>query len=177
MRLIILYFLLFFCFTANVHAQDKRVDFPENFIGHWKGKLNWVRARKATQQFSMQLKIARTDSADIYSWTIIYGDSSKDERPYILTPVDKSKNHWIIDERNGIILDNYVAGNCFQGIFTVSGNTILDNYCIEYGKMSVQFFAIKMADKTTTGKGTEDSPTVDSYRMSGYQYGLLEKVN
>lgn len=176
MRMIITLLISLLATAGKNIAQEKMPVFPASFTGHWKGKLHWVRAGKATQEFSMQLKITATDSADMFTWTIIYGDSSKDERPYILKPVDKTKNHWIIDEQNGIVLDNYVAANCLQGIFTVAGNTILDNYCIENGKMNVQFFAVKMADKTTTGKGTEASPTVDSYRMTGYQYGLLEKV-
>lgn len=164
--------------AGYAYAQHNNISFPGNFIGHWKGKLNWVRAGKPFQQFTMQLKIrASDDSAGMYEWHISYGDSSKDERSYLLKPIDIKNNHWIIDERNGIVLDNYIAGHCLQGSFTVAGNTILNNYCIENGKMKVEFFVIKLGDKKSSGKGTDDSPLVDSYRMSGYQYGMLDKVN
>lgn len=117
------------------------------------------------------------DSTGYYEWHISYGDSIKDERPYLLKPADDLPGErWLIDERNGIVLDNYVAGNCLQGSFTVLNNTIVNNYCIENGQMNVQFFAIKLSDKKTSGNGTDESPTVDSYRMTGYQYGMLEKV-
>jgi len=125
----------------------------------------------------MQLKIRPSANEGQYEWHISYGDSSRDERPYLLKPADDlHSDHWVIDERNGIILDNYIAGNCLQGSFTVLNNTIINNYCIENGQMNVQFFAIKLGDKKTSGKGTDESPTVDSYRMTGYQYGMLEKV-
>lgn len=172
-KIILAGYLLISSFVLT--AQDNA--FPGNFIGHWKGKLSWMRPGKPTQEFTMQLKImAVKDSSNQYQWRMSYGDSSKDERPYILKAVNIKNNHWQIDEQNGIVLDNYVAGNCLQGSFMVMGNTIIDNYCIENGRMSVEFFSFKTSDKTVTGKGTSESPAVESYRMGGYQYGMLEKV-
>src|SRR5688572_24434337 len=110
-------------------AQQTATQFPADFMGNWKGTLQWIQPGKAPQMFTMQLNIGLADSAGIYTWTIVYGDSSKDKRPYILKPVDKNKGHWVIDELNGIVLDNYVAGNCLQGSFTVMNNTIVNNYC------------------------------------------------
>lgn len=153
-----------------------QAQFPANFIGEWKGKLQWIVTGKPVQEFTMQLKIAKRDSLNQYSWKIIYGDNDKDIRPYTLRAIDTAKNHWVIDEHNGIVLDNYVAGNCLQGSFTVLKNTIVDNYCIEDGKMKVQFFSIKQEEKNISGKGNEESPLVSSYRMAGYQHGWLEKV-
>lgn len=37
--------------------------------------------------------------------------------------------------------------NAVHGAFTVQGNTIVDNYTIENGKMKVEFFSIKLEDK------------------------------
>lgn len=157
-------------------AQQASTEFPGMFKGNWKGKLQWIVPGKPAQEFTMRLNVVALDSLGLYGWEISYGDSSKDVRPYTLKAVDAGKGHWVIDEHNGILLDNYAIGNCLQGSFTVMGNTIVNNYCIENGKMRVEFFTIKLADKKTSGKGTEDSPLVDSYRMGGYQHGLLEKV-
>lgn len=166
---------IFSCLLFTL-ATAQKTAFPESFIGKWKGKLQWMVAGKPTREFSMQLNIQPADSAGQYTWQIIYGDGNKDNRPYLLKPVDTAKNHWVIDERDGILLDSYVFGNCIQGAFTVTDNTIVDNYCIENGKMKVEFFTIKLADKNQSGKGTEDVPYVNSYRIAGYQAGILEKV-
>lgn len=123
----------------------------------------------------MQLNIQPADSAGQYTWHIIYGDN-KDNRPYILKPADTAKGHWVIDEQNGIILDSYVHGNSVHGAFTVQGNTIVDNYKITDGKMHVEFFSINLNEKKQTGKGTEDSPFVENYRIKSYQTGVLLKV-
>jgi hypothetical protein len=155
--------------------------FPACFIGNWKGQLQWMVAGKPTQTFTMQLRIQPTDSASQYTWQIIYGATSaplrtEDNRFYILKPVDTAKGHWVIDENDGIILDSYVHGNSIHGAFTVQGNTIVDNYTIENGKMRVEFFTIKLGDKKQSGKGTEEIPFVDSYKISSYQTGVLTRV-
>lgn len=157
--------------------SDNKNVFPNSFIGNWKGKLQWIVAGKPVQSFTMQLSIQPTDTADQFTWQIIYGDSGKDNRPYILKPIDTAKGHWIVDEKDGIVLDSYVLGNCIQGAFTVLGNTIVDNYCIENGKMKVEFFSIKLGDKKQSGKGSDETPFVDSYRISSYQTGELTKSN
>jgi hypothetical protein len=163
---------------ANAMAQkgiNSNVTFPQSFIGHWKGKLQWMISGKPTQEFLMQLIIQPTDTAGQYTWQIIYGNQGKDNRPYLLTATDTSKGHWVVDERDGIVLDSYVHGNSLHGAFTVQGNTIVDNYRVEGNKMLVEFFSIKLSDKKTSGKGTEDTPFVDSYKMSSYQFGVLER--
>jgi hypothetical protein len=187
LTLFIIFSLLQLCLFAQTNTQRpklKRViaspivatTFPQSFIGNWKGQLQWMVAGKPTQTFTMQLRIQPTDIANQYTWQIIYGAAGKDNRPYILKPVDTAKGHWIIDEKDGIMLDSYVHGNSLHGAFTVQGNTIVDNYSIENGKMRVEFFSIKLADKKQSGKGTEETPFVDSYKISSYQTGVLTRV-
>lgn len=170
-------FLTVFASLLLFSVKAQQPVFPASFTGKWKGKLQWAVAGKPTREFTMQLNILPADTAGQYTWQIIYGDDNKDNRPYLLKPADSSSNHWVIDERDGIILDSYVHGNCLQGAFTVNQNTIIDNYCIENGRMRVEFFTVKLGDKKQSGKGTEDVPFVNSYRIGGYQWGILEKVN
>ncbi|MEO7530868.1 MAG: hypothetical protein ABIS69_05635 [Sediminibacterium sp.] len=174
-------------FTVNVSAQQTTNEnppvfllnsnaFPQLFIGNWKGKLQWMVAGKPPQTFTMRLIIQPADSAGQYTWQIMYGDSSNDNRPYLLKPVDTAKGHWIIDERDGILLDSYVHGNSIHGAFTVQGNTIVDNYRVENDQLFVEFFSIKLANKKTSGKGTPETPFVESYQIGSYQVGTLFRV-
>lgn len=158
---------------ATVTCADP---FPACFVGNWKGQLQWIVNGKPTQTFSMQLNVQPGDSAGNYTWQIIYGDKETDNRPYLLKAVDATKGHWVIDEGNGILLDSYVHNNTLQSAFTVQGNTIVSNYRIENGNLRVEFFSIQLNDKKTSGKGTEDSPLVDSYKITSYQTGTLTKV-
>lgn len=150
--------------------------FPACFVGDWQGQLQWMVAGKPTQTLTMQLHVQPADSANTYTWQIIYGDKATDNRPYLLQPIDTAKGHWVIDEGNGIILDSYVNGYALQTAFTVQGNTIVNNYRVENGNLQVEFFSIKLNDKKTSGQGTEDVPLVDSYKVTSYQAGTLRKI-
>jgi len=168
--------LLISCLYAlNSFAQTN--SFPADFIGHWKGKIQWMVAGKPTTEFSAQLNIEPADTAGQYTWTIIYGDDQKDIRPYLLKPLDTAKGHWVVDERDGIVLDSYVHGNNIHGAFTVQGTTLVDNYSVENGKLTIEFFTIKLDQKTSSGKGTEETPFVNSYPIVVYHKGVLTKLD
>ena len=115
------------------------------------------------------------DSLYQFTWHIIYGKPSEDSRPYILKAVDTVKGHWVIDERNGIMLDQYWKGGKFSGAFTVGGTTILNSYWLENGNLHMEFYSYPAKAKTTTGNGTEESPKVDSYHIKSYQQAVLRK--
>jgi hypothetical protein len=183
MKKIIVCLLLVFIYLFGMAQALKKTKkivkpnyFPINFIGHWKGKLQWQRIGKPSQTFTMQLIVQPAAAKGQYTWQIIYGDSATDNRPYILKPIDTANGHWVIDETDGIVLDSYVFNNSIKGAFTVMNNTIIDNYTVENNKMTVEFFSINLSKKTTSGKGTAAVPFVDSYAIGSFQTGVLYKV-
>ena len=168
-------FLTAIILTAGIasNAQDK---FPQNFTGKWKGTLQWHRSGGQPQQVNMELYILpSTDSAGQYSWHLVYGAATTDSRPYILKPVDTTKGHWVIDEVNGIVLDQFWVANRFIGSFTVGNSTIVNSYYLENGDMIVEFIAYAAKASAKTGKGSEDSPFVDSYTIKSFQRAVLKK--
>lgn len=123
----------------------------------------------------MQLVVLPADSAGTYTWQIVYGDKGQDNRPYVLKPVDTAKGHWVVDERNGIVLDQYFVANRFTSAFTVQNTTIVDSYWREGKNLIVEFHSLSAKAVNTTGNGTEESPTVMSYGVKGFQRAILEK--
>ena len=121
----------------------------------------------------MELRIQPADSTDSYTWQLIYGSKEEDYRPYILKPVNKEEGHWVIDELSGIVLDQYWTGNKFSGAFTVQKSTIINSYWMEDDKLYVEFFNIGAKPMITTGKGTDEIPFVDSYKLGSYQKAVL----
>jgi hypothetical protein len=173
--IIVILFLLFI--TASHAQQPSPVQFPQSFVGNWKGTLEWYKAGdKEPQKITMELRVQpAADTAGQYTWNIIYGSVTADNRPYILKPVDTAKGHWIIDEVNGILLDQYWIGGKFHGAFTVENNTIVNNYWIENGNLYVEFVSYPAKPLATTGKGSEDSPFVNSYNIKAWQKAVLKK--
>lgn len=171
--LLLAYAGLFFFQQTSIAQKE---GFPQSWEGNWKGELNWYKNGAAKpQKVNMELRIHPADSARTWTWQLIYGSVTEDNRPYLLMPKDSTGVHWAVDEQNGIILDQYWLGDNFSGAFTVMNSTIVNNYRLEKGKMRVEFFSYAAKPVATTGKGTEESPNVDSYRIGSYQKAILER--
>jgi hypothetical protein len=179
MKIIMLLVCLAVCNGLYAQRVKKRTvraktSFPQSFIGHWQGTLYWYPTGKPQPQtVNMELHIQPADTPGHYTWQIVYGKASEDNRPYILKPVDTAKGHWVIDEKNGIVLDSYWVGQRFCGAFTVQGNTILDSYWLQGDTLHAEFFSYKQEPVRTSGHGTDESPKVDSYRMGSYQKAVM----
>lgn len=168
-------FLFSCCFFILGLAASAQQNGINSLLGHWEGTLLWYQAGKPQpQKVKMQLIIRPTDTAGVYAWQIIYGDKGEDNRPYLLKPVDTAAGHWQIDERNGIVLDQYWVGGRFTSAFTVQSTTIVDTYWREGKNLVAEFYSLSSKPVATTGQGTDDSPKVDSYRTKGYQKAILK---
>ena len=169
-------YLLIISFISCSLFSNGQKEFPKTWIGNWKGELLWYKTgEKEPKKVNMELRIHAADSADKYSWQIIYGSATEDNRPYTLLLKDSAKAHWVIDENNGIVLDQYWVGNKFCGAFTVQNNTIINSYWIEDDKLIAEFYSISAKPVATTGKGTGESPYVDSYKTGSYQKAVLRR--
>lgn len=169
--------ILLFQFFLAGSAATQSPAFPDTWVGNWKGELQWFRTGKPeSQKVDMELRIQPGDSSGHYTWGIVYGSFSADYRPYILKPKDINAGHWVIDERNGIVLDQFWVGDSFNGAFTVQNNTIVNSYRMDKDQLTVEFYSISAKPLSVTGNNTEESPRVDSYRVGSYQKAILSRV-
>ena len=152
-------------------------DVPEQFAGDWQGEIAWYKqGSKLPQKFKMQLKVQPADTAGQYTWQIIYGAKGEDNRPYILKGVDTAKGHWMIDEKNTILLDQYWIGHKFYSVFSVAPVMIVNSYWREGEKLMVEFVSFPLKPARVSGSGTEDAPTVESFDVRSYQKGILYRA-
>ena len=119
----------------------------------------------------MELRVHKKDTA--WTWQMIYGSPSEDNRPYTLFPRDTAKGHWAINEHNGIVLDQFFLAGRLSGAFTVGNTTILNTYQLQGDSMIVEFNSLQAKPLSITGKGTAESPAVENYRVKGYQRAVL----
>jgi hypothetical protein len=181
--------LLFFAISSYAFGQKTKKSmgassvnfvkkFPDDWFGHWKGKLSWSKYNTDTPVvFTMQLIIKPTNDKNVITWKIQYGDSLTDVRPYTCKLIDSVKKHWLIDEQNGILIDQFVIGNNAFSCFNVQGTTITDSYQLQpNGGMRVEFISGATKAIRTSGNNTEDSPTVESFKIGSFQVGTLYKI-
>jgi hypothetical protein len=165
-------FLMFIIVSTWSHAQD----FPAKFTGRWQGELLWYQqGKKDPQKVKMQLIIQPADTAGQYTWQLIYGDKNEDNRPYLLKPVDTAQGHWVVDERDGIQLDQYWLANRFTTSFTVQNSTILTSYYLQGDNLIAEFYAMGTKPVTTSGGTSQNVPSVTSFSIKNYQKAILTK--
>lgn len=169
-------FFAVFSIIISLSGLSQTGTFPQNWIGNWKGELKWFKTGvKEPQTVVMELRIQPADSLNKYTWHLIYGSPTEDSRPYTLIAKDTAKGHWIIDENNGIVIDQFWVANKFCGAFTVMNSTIFNNYWFDNDRLIVEFLTIGAKATATTGKGNDEVPFVHSYRVSGYQKAVLTR--
>jgi hypothetical protein len=54
--------------------------------------------------------------------------------------------------------------------------TIVNSYWREGAQLLVEFASFPSKSVRTSGAGTEESPTVESYHVRSYQKGILSRV-
>lgn len=152
--------------------------FPRDHIGDWEGKLEIFNAVKGkVQEVKMSLKIhPLKDSIGQYTYQLTYGENGKDDRPYRLVAVDSTKQHWLVDENDGIKLDGYFIDGAFVQVFTVQGTTLVcTDRLDETGNMYHEIMTYKQKTTRTSGGTSEDVPAVDSYPITGTQKAVLRR--
>ena len=158
---------------------DQPFSFPQDWLGFWTGNLNIYKAAGLSDQITMALDIAKTDTTGLYNWTIIYGvDSTAQRRAYQLKEINPKIGHYLIDEKNGILIDAYFIQNELNSIFEVMGNTLIISYAL---KNSVLEFTVKVfpsKEKRVSGDNKGENleiPKVRSFELKSAQVAKLYK--
>jgi len=169
-------FILLVSCQISKKTTDKIVieKFPEAWIGEWEGQLEIFRGQKKVQEIYMGLNILPIDSTT-YTWTIIYGDGEKrQERKYEIKPKNKEAGHYIIDEKNSILLDDYLIGNTLYSRFEVQKSLLLISYEKMGERIIFEVISGKLDNPTLTG-GQDSIPNVNSYPISIGQKAILKR--
>lgn len=155
-------------------AESIAEKFPEEWVGEWEGTLNLYNAKGKFMEVYTGLHILPLGEGR-YSWTIIYGEGEKrDERKYEIYAQDSAKGHFRTDEKNTIVLDDFLIGNTLYSRFEVMGNLLLTAYRKDGEKITFEVVSGKIAPIETTG-GQDSIPAVNSYGISTMQRAVLHR--
>ena len=160
-----------------VQAKEK---FPESWFGTWSGKLEIFNSKGLSQSVPMKCVMAKTDTAGVYQWNIIYGeDTAKGLRPYLLRTIDAAKGQYLCDEMNTIKMESYLLGNKLFCNYTVATNWITSTY-EKQGNDKMVFEIIFGKEKAVSESGgqkvdEEDIPVVKSFPVVINQRAVLTR--
>ena len=173
MRLLFILYLFFS--TTNLYAQEVTINFPEDFFGNYKGLLT-IHNNAGSSEIPMEFHLQPTDSIGSYAYTLVYGEKKqRQDRLYTLKEINKGKGAYIIDENNGIVLDDKVIENRMYALFEVGGSLLTTFIIFEKDYMTFEIVVSNTSKKRISG-GTNDSiPEVISYPVSIVQRAILYK--
>ncbi|GAB4127429.1 MAG: hypothetical protein OHK0045_19880 [Raineya sp.] len=147
----------------------------QEWLGIWKGNLQIYSLEGKKQVIPMELHILPTDTAGRYTWKILY---DKSPRNYTLIAQDASKGLYLIDEKNGIILENQLFANTFFGCFEVMGNLLTSTYRLEGKQLIFEIFSMSKKKLQKTGNIPEkESPEVIIYPSQVMQKAILTNTS
>ncbi|WP_020536681.1 hypothetical protein [Lewinella cohaerens] len=172
-------FLLSICLligTTALFSQQDSLGFPGNWEGEWTGDLVISTSAGEVQRLPMILRILPQEDSR-YTFTIVYGeDTPENTRPYFLETIDAEKGHYVTDEENSILLDDYLINGKLYSRFEVMGNLLLSTLEERGGQLIYEIISGPLAPTRTTGDTIiegEEVPPVNSYYVKVQQRAVL----
>lgn len=124
----------------------------------------------------MEFHLKPTDSTDIYEYILVYGEGdSRQQRNYTLRTLDQAMGKYVVDENNGILLDDKVVKNRMYALFEVQGTLLTTFITFKDDHMIFEIAAAKRENARTTYAENEEKTEVISYPVSTVQRAVLKK--
>lgn len=157
--------LLTVCLSAGEPAL------PANWHGTWAGTLTVNALNPKTQTVPVTLEIAPDKDGPGFVWKTTYGDARKTVKDYRLIP-GKTPGTFTLDEKNGIVLEERLAGNVLTSTFEVGGTLLVSRYELTADAIKLEILSFGKA--TETG-GKDGVPVVKNLPLVGVQTAGLKK--
>ena len=160
--------------TLLVFSTSSFSQLSSDWLGHFKGKLTSVNLEGNETEFGMELKIEEVKDST-YNFTIIYsGNGVQQERAYELYL--KGPGHYLLDEKNGVIVDMSYGKDRLVSFFEIQDNFIHVSYILE--KKGIRFELTSSVSTQKTGGNTSEEvevPEVQSYKTVSFQFASLKR--
>jgi hypothetical protein len=159
------------CQTPKDHEAPS--PFPASWTGIWKGTCHAVQPGGRTNSFAMELHILPTEEPQRMTWKLVYdaGDR-RQERDYEIHAQDPAAGHYVVDEKNSILIDSYLVEDTLCCQYSVAGSLITVLYRKEGQRIQFKLISAGLDEASTTG-GVEEVPDVSVYPVQIIQTAEL----
>jgi hypothetical protein len=173
------FLLLFPLFLTVLTAAGQSARFPHDWAGRWRGTLQIHGVAGVVQSVPMRVEIVPTADSARWQFALIYGDDdAKGRRAYELVVQDAAKGQYVIDEKNGILLDaRYLDGRLLSA-FSVGGTRLISSYEKRGDELTFEIISGKDAPSRSSGgtrQGTEEVPPVQSFPIGTWHRAVLKR--
>jgi hypothetical protein len=137
----------------------------------WRGDIEVLAGGKVTHRAQMELRIAPIAGSAAKSWTQTYG--GQPPRHYEIRPADASAGRFILDEKNGVLLEEQLVGDTLHSAFQV-GDVLLTSRLQKRGDelvVEIATFAAATRNNVAAAK-----PTAVALPFRSIQHGVLRRI-
>ncbi len=172
-------FVFWSCSSAKKNTLTNKKNFPESWIGTYRGELQIYAVDSIAMKLPMTLDIQRKNDS-IYQWKLVYKIKGEDDiRDYELKIQNQQKGLYQINEKNSIVLDATYKNEIFTSFFEVMQTYIVATYTKNNEKIIFEIISASNKNPKETGNQkfeNETIPKVTSYLVNGRQRAVLLKV-
>ncbi len=149
---------------------------PEDWIGTWKGACRLTPPQEGVETFPMSLTIARTARPDTLRWMLVYETGRRDVRNYELVARDAAAGLYVIDEKNGLLLDAAYADGVLYAPFTIGAALITATYWVgPEGVMYANMPSFGNEPSRETCLSERPETCARSFALTGAQHCRMER--
>lgn len=156
--------------SSEPQDQVELGSFPRSWVGDWQGSLHIQGGSNDGEVVPMKLSIAPR-GPECYSWTIQYGDQPA--RPYELQTIDAASGHYLVDEKNGILIDSFLSGDSLVSQFEVNSKRITARYRQTGERLVVEMETFSSQPLRRSGAGNF---LVDAFALESIQRAELVRA-
>ena len=156
--------------------QDKAPTLDDAWLGTWKGTSTATMRDGTTLEFFTSVAIQPIDEGR-WTWTIVYGEGAQRQvRAYTLE-AREGEGRFVINEQNGIVLEQRMVGRGLYGRFVVMNSDIASSYTLCADGTTIEMVLTTYAapsDATQTG-GENGVPGVMTTAPVAVQRAVLTR--
>jgi hypothetical protein len=163
-KLIGIKLFILFAFSPGSKAQKS---FPEKCLGTWKGQMLIYKEGIAKDSVRVVLKVTRSDDQHTFGWKTSYlSEKTPMVKDYLLRLSEEGKNIYILDEGDGVELQEYLFGNKLYSVFETNDILLTSSY---------ELIDDKLIFEVTSGKRTEQTKSVQNYSVNFLQRVIFKR--
>ncbi len=175
MKLLLIILAVFF--AVNSMAQK----FPEDWIGSYSGDMILGYHNRPNDTIPVDLEIEEVEEDSTWTYRMTYHSDRFGEIVKNYLYVVKSKKddtHYILDEQNGIKMNQTYMNGSFYGMYDVMGNTYVSTLRRTDEGLYFELIAADLNNKLESAsipEANEDAIEVESPLVTIHQSALLKK--
>jgi hypothetical protein len=159
---------------CSLPAAARQAGLPPAWDGVWKGTttLNWASGK--AEEAGMELRVSPAAGGASKTWEVVYVFADRREvRDYEIRPAEGGgAGRLVIDEKNGFLIENYLAGETLYSRFTINGNLVTTRFELRGDRMDVELTMFDVSKPRVT-RLTGGNFEVASFSPKYVQRGTL----